>query len=99
MLDEVIKYLFAVATLATTTLLPVLLTYAIGSIRDARIRSYAETVVAAAQQAIPYTSQRYSYAASLLAQRFPTLDKTRINALIEASVHALKATRVGSVSG
>lgn len=99
MLDEVIKYLFAVATLTTTTLLPVLLTYAIGSIRDARIRAYAEMVVSAGQQSIPDTSQRYSYAASLIAARFPALDKSSINALIEASVHALKATRVGSVSG
>lgn len=96
LIDELIKYAFAVATLATTTLLPVLITAAIGAIRDQRMREYAVTLVRYAQQTIPDKSVRYNYAVTALKNRFPRLDERQLVELIEASVHAVKSVPVAA---
>lgn len=88
--DDLIRLVFDVLALLITTLVPVLLAWAIGSIRDARIRAQAETLVRFAQMQIPNTSDRYAYAAAHLARRFPALSEERVREAVEAAVHAIK---------
>lgn len=94
MSDRLIDLAFLCLMAAIPVVIPMLIALlyqAIGGIRDSRMRDQALLIVRAAQQAIPDTSDRYTYVAAMLAERFKGLKPDQVQALIEAAVHQVKA--------
>lgn len=79
-----------------TALVSIALAQTVGRIKDSRLRGVALEAVMAAQQHLPATSDRYAYAASELARKFPSLkgQDAEIKRLIEAAVFNIKQMEI-----